>query len=131
MESLGQAVLNFATTIAFGCLLVSFAFTVYRLLRGPSFADRVVALDFLMLIAIGFITLNAIVSNAYNFIDVAIAMALVGFLATTAFARYIYRRAKPDGVDPAEELDDGLEHEGAATPSPTPTPSPSGQGGQP
>ncbi len=127
MEALGQTVLGFATMIAFACLLVAFAFTVYRLMRGPSFADRVVALDFLMLIGIGFITVKAVVSSEYSYIDVAIAMALVGFLATVAFARYIYRRAQTTGMEPNEELEGGPGHGGAAA-KPAGRP---GQGGEP
>ena len=87
METFGQTFLDIATTIGLGALLVAFALTVYRLLQGPSFADRVVALDMLMLIGIGFITIMAVVTEAYNYVDVAIAMALVGFLATVAFAK--------------------------------------------
>ncbi|MEQ9487508.1 MAG: cation:proton antiporter [Alphaproteobacteria bacterium] len=103
MEALGQAFLEFAITVAFGCLLAAFAFTVYRLMRGPSFADRVLALDFLMLIGIGFITVQAVVSSEYSFIDVAIAMALVGFLAIVAFARYIHRAAQITGSEPNDK----------------------------
>ncbi len=119
MEAIGQTVLGFAISVAFACLLASFAFTVYRLVRGPSFADRVVALDFLMLIGIGFITVKAIVSSEYSYIDVAIAMALVAFLATVAFSRYIYRRAQTTGTEPNEDLEEGSALEGAEMPSNT------------
>lgn len=127
MEALGQAVLEFSTTVAFACLLVAFGFTVYRLMRGPSFADRVVALDFLMLIGIGFITVKAVVSSEYSYIDVAIAMALVGFLATVAFSRYIYRRAQVTDMEPQEQLEEDHGFEGGVT---TPAGG-SSQGGEP
>lgn len=117
MEVIGQTVFGFATWVAFACLLVAFACTVYRLMRGPSFADRVVALDFLMLIGIGFITVKAVVSSEYSYIDVAIAMALVGFLATVAFSRYIYRRAKMPSSEKIEEVDEGTETSTAGRPA--------------
>ena len=60
----------------------------------------------LMLIGIEFITVMAIVTSEYNYVDVAIAMALVGFLATVAFARYIYRRAHITDADELEEVDE-------------------------
>lgn len=126
MEALGQTFLEVATTIAFACLLAAFACTVHRLIRGPSFADRVVALDFLMLIGIGFITVKAVVSSEYSYIDVAIAMALVGFLATVAFARYIYQHAQTTGMEPNEQAEQVTEH-GVAT---TNTAGPSAPGGQ-
>ena len=118
MDVLGSSFLDIATRIALASLLVAFALTVYRLVRGPSFADRVVALDMLMLIGIGFIGVMAVVTSEYNYIDVGIALALVGFLATVAFARYIYRRAhlpKDDQLDEvahAEEREQHREEEG-------------------
>ncbi len=118
MEALGQTFLEFAVMVAFGCLLLAFAFTVFRLVRGPSFADRVVALDFLMLIGIGFIAVKAVVSKEYSYIDVAIAMALVGFLATVALSRYIYRQAQITGSEPNEDEKPDLEDEDSSTRSP-------------
>lgn len=115
MESLGRTFLDIATTIAFASFMVAFALTVYRLIRGPSFTDRVVALDMLVLIGIGFITVQAVVTGEYNYIDVAIAMALVGFLATVAFARYIYRRARVMDAESVEEGDQNPEHAGASS----------------
>ena len=114
METLGQTILEFAITVAFASLLAAFAFTVFRIIRGPSFADRVVALDFLMLIGIGFITVKAIASSEYSYIDVAIAMTLVGFLATVAFARYIYRRAQITGGEPNEYANEDPVHQEAS-----------------
>jgi len=83
---------NIAELIALGLIFVAIALTIFRLFRGPTLADRVVALDLLTLLGLGFIGVVAIVTGEFAYIDVAIALALVGFLATTAFARYIYRR---------------------------------------
>jgi len=58
---------------------------------GPTLADRVVALDMLALLGIAVIGVVAVKTEEYAYLDVAIALALVGFLATVAFARYIYR----------------------------------------
>ena len=57
-------------------------------------ASRRVALDMLALLGIGFIGIVAVATEEYAYLDVAIALALVGFLATAAFARYIYRGAQ-------------------------------------
>ncbi|MBC6441312.1 MAG: cation:proton antiporter [Rhodospirillales bacterium] len=127
MDAFGQTFLEFATTVAFASLLVAFAFTVYRLLRGPSFADRVLSLDFLMLIGIGFIAVKALASSEFSYIDVAIAMALVGFLATVAFARYIHRRARATDAEPNEDLEEVPLHSSGGIR----TASRSGQGGEP
>jgi len=63
-----------------------------RLVRGPSLPDRVVALDQMATLGIGIIAAYAIVTGRAAFLDVAIAMALISFLGTVAFAYYIERR---------------------------------------
>jgi multicomponent Na+:H+ antiporter subunit F len=75
-----------------------------RLLRGPYLVDRVVALDFLSFVAVAFICILAIVFKQERYLDVAIILALLAFLATVAFARYTERR-KEQGTG-LEELDD-------------------------
>lgn len=64
-----------------------------RLLVGPSTPDRVVALDLLAAIGIGAIAVASVASGEGAFLDVAIVVGLVGFLATVAFARYLERQA--------------------------------------
>ncbi len=94
MEEFGKTFLDWSVNIALGAMFISLALTVYRLLRGPTFADRVVALDMLALLGIAFIGVIAVATKEYAYLDVAIALALVGFLATVAFARHIYRSAQ-------------------------------------
>lgn len=98
MDAFGESFLNISVYIAFGAMLIAFALTVFRLLIGPTLADRVVALDMLALLGIAFIGVTAVATEEYAYLDVAIALALVGFLATVAFARYVYRH----GVKPRE-----------------------------
>tara|TARA_R110002110_G_C13461959_1_gene718344 strand:+ start:5640 stop:5975 length:336 start_codon:yes stop_codon:yes gene_type:complete len=107
MTEFGENFLDWSVNIALVAMFISFALTVFRLLRGPTFADRVVALDMLALLGIAFIGVIAVVTKEYAYLDVAIALALVGFLATVAFARYIFRSAqkespKGDASDSAE-----------------------------
>jgi multicomponent Na+:H+ antiporter subunit F len=61
----------------------------YRLLAGPSRTDRVIGLDLLFAIAIVMSLIAAWVSNRTVYLDVAIGLALVGFVATLAWARLI------------------------------------------
>jgi multicomponent Na+:H+ antiporter subunit F len=91
-----QAVLAVAIWIALALLVLSFLFTVYRVMAGPTLADRVVGLDMLVGIAIGFIAVIALKTGFTLYIDVAIALGLVGFLATVAFARFILSRGTVD-----------------------------------
>jgi multicomponent Na+:H+ antiporter subunit F len=86
-------VLDWAMTIAYVLILVSIFMGIVRLVLGPSVADRIAALDFLSLLAIGYIVLTALESGRHTYIDVAIALGLISFLATVALARYLFRRS--------------------------------------
>ena len=79
MQEFGAQFLDVAVSIALVAMLISAGLTVYRLMRGPSLADRVVALDMLALLGIGFIGIVAVATEEYAYLDVAIALALVGF----------------------------------------------------
>ncbi|MFA7664868.1 MAG: monovalent cation/H+ antiporter complex subunit F [Burkholderiaceae bacterium] len=63
-----------------------------RIVRGPAAADRVIALDMLSLLGAAAAGLAALVAESLAFVDIALGIALVGFLATVAFAGYITRR---------------------------------------
>jgi len=63
----------------------------YRLLAGPSRADRVIALDLLFALGVLLCICAALASGNVAFLDVAIGLSLVGFVATIAWARLIDR----------------------------------------
>lgn len=92
----GETFLDWALLFALALLTLSFLLTVARVLLGPTLPDRVLALDMLVSIAIGFIAVLGIKTGFTLYLDIAIALGLVGFLATVAFARFIANR-------PAEE----------------------------
>lgn len=77
-ETITLAILSAALFIAF-----------YRLVRGPTLPDRVVALDLVAAIAVAIIAVYAIVTDMPILLDVAIVLALIAFLGTIAFARYL------------------------------------------
>lgn len=87
---------NFSISLGLVLLCLAFLLTVYRVVKGPTLADRVVALDMLVGIVIGFIAIIAIKTGFTLYIDIAIALGLVGFLATVAFARFIISRQSAD-----------------------------------
>jgi multicomponent Na+:H+ antiporter subunit F len=72
-------------------LVLAAAFAALRFLRGPSDADRVIALDVLFAAAVGLCVAAALASGRVLFLDVAIGLALIGFVATVAWARMIER----------------------------------------
>jgi len=67
-----------------------------RLVRGPTLPDRVVALDLMTILAVAIITLYALATNERILLDTAIVLALISFLGTVAFARYVERRSRND-----------------------------------
>jgi multicomponent Na+:H+ antiporter subunit F len=79
-------------SIVFILLSLAFIFAFLRLAKGPRLPDRVVALDLVAFLVIGFISAYAIRSNQTGFLDVAIVLALISFLATVAFAYLLERR---------------------------------------
>jgi multicomponent Na+:H+ antiporter subunit F len=84
--------LDWALTAALGVLSLALLLTVVRVIVGPTLPDRVIALDMLVAIAIGFIAVLGIRTGQTLYADIAIALGLVGFLATVAFARFILQR---------------------------------------
>ncbi|WP_411035125.1 cation:proton antiporter [Shinella sp. BYT-45] len=96
-------VISFASSIALFLMCAAFFLTALRVVRGPTLPDRIVALDMLAGIAIGFIAVVAIRTGFNLYIDIAIALGLVGFLATVAFARFVLRH----GLEPGEEDEAG------------------------
>lgn len=86
-------IVSWATVAALVILSLSFLLTVYRVIKGPTLPDRIVALDMLVGIVIGFIAVIAIKTGFTLYVDIAIALGLVGFLATVAFARFVLSRA--------------------------------------
>lgn len=86
------SILGLAVDISFILIMAAMVLAFVRLARGPSLPDRVVALDLITMLAVAFCALFAIGSGQEAFLDVAIALALVAFLATIAFARFAERR---------------------------------------
>lgn len=65
---------------------------LYRLLVGPSLTDRVIGMDYLFAIAIVFCLLSAWINQNSLYLDVAIGVALTGFVATLSWTRLIRQR---------------------------------------
>ena len=105
-----QSITQFAVHVGLFVLGISFLFTAWRVIKGPTLPDRVIALDMLVGIVMGFIALIAIRTGFTLYIDIAISLGLVGFLATVAFARFILSRKLREGEDgsPPEPVESEL-----------------------
>jgi len=98
---------DLCVTIGFGLILASLILAFLRLARGPSFSDRVVALDMMTVSLVAFCGLVAMDADTAAYLDVAIVLALIGFLATVALARFAERgmHRRTDTAEPAERID--------------------------
>lgn len=76
-------------------LAAAMMFTLVRLLKGPSLADRVIALDLISALAVGVVAVYSIFTNQPILLRAAIVVALVVFVGTVAFAMYLEKRARP------------------------------------
>lgn len=83
----GLLPIAFAATAAMLSLAVGLAF--FRLVLGPRLADRVVALDLIGIQTVAIAAAYGAATGESVLLDAAIVLALLGFLATVAFARYM------------------------------------------
>lgn len=86
--------MGFAVAAALAMCALSLALGFLRLLRGPTLADRVIASDLITTIIVIVLTIAGLALDDGAYLDAAVALALVAFLATVAFARYIDRRER-------------------------------------
>lgn len=73
-------------------ITASIALTIWRMVKGETLPDRVVALDLLSMLLTALLVLLAKALSISAYLDVALALALISFLSTVAFARYVERR---------------------------------------
>jgi multicomponent Na+:H+ antiporter subunit F len=88
----GAAFFDIATMLALVLIGASLALVVIRMILGPTLADRILCLDTITILAAGGIGIYATRTALFLYLDIAIAVALVGFLSTAAFARYLVSR---------------------------------------
>ena len=104
---MSELVLN----LAFGLLVVSALAGVWRMARGPTIVDRLLAFDAVVLCAVGLTALLSDYWNTPHFLELILIVSSLGFFGTVAFAAYLQRaeartetrggsagRAKEDGA---------------------------------
>lgn len=86
----------FVIWISYVMLSATLILAFVRLVRGPSLPDRVVALELMASLTVGFIGVYALTTDQTAFLDVAMVLALTAFLAAVGFARYLERGGHRD-----------------------------------
>jgi multicomponent Na+:H+ antiporter subunit F len=77
--------------IALSLLSLSLTGSIYRIIKGPSPADRVIALDTVGITIIGLVAVLSILLQTSAFLEVILLIGILAFIGTVAFAKFIER----------------------------------------
>ncbi|WP_317055433.1 K+/H+ antiporter subunit F [Roseovarius rhodophyticola] len=83
--------MNIALVIAFCAVAISQVLCMIRLVIGPDTGDRILALDTMVVNAIGIIVLLGIWQGTQIYFEVSMIIAMLGFVSTVAYARFKLR----------------------------------------
>jgi multicomponent K+:H+ antiporter subunit F len=83
--------LSTITFVAIGCYATAMGIALWRLLRGPTAQDRVLALDFIYLNGMLVVLVIGIRFSSAMYFEAALLMALFGFVGSTAMAKFLLR----------------------------------------
>ena len=90
------------TRIGVGVLVLGVLLCLYRMIKGPHLADRVLAGDTVAMLVAGLVVMLAIKFDSALFYDAALVVAILGFVSTVAFAQYIGAKNK-SAPEPEED----------------------------
>lgn len=83
--------MNLALIIAFVSVAIAQVMSMVRLILGPTTGDRILALDTMVVNAIGLIVLLGIAQGVRVYFEVSMIIAMLGFVSTVAYARFVLR----------------------------------------
>jgi multicomponent Na+:H+ antiporter subunit F len=83
--------LNVTSALALTMLVLGAILTFIRLIRGPTLPDRVISIDLIGILIVCVLVVMAGDSGQEAFLDVAMVIALISFVGTVAYARYLER----------------------------------------
>jgi multicomponent K+:H+ antiporter subunit F len=86
-----STMLSAAVTFALTCYLAAMILTLFRLLRGPSAQDRILALDYLYVNGMLLILVVGVRYGSDMYLEVALLIALFGFVSSSALAKFLLR----------------------------------------
>lgn len=83
--------IGYALLFGFACFTLALGLNLYRLTLGPTVADRILALDTMVVNGIALLMLLGIRFGTAVFFEASLLFAMVGFLSTVAFAKFVLR----------------------------------------
>lgn len=81
----------YAVTFAFGCFSLALLMNLWKVVFGAEIADRILALDTMFINAIALMVLYGIVQGTRIYFEASMIIAMLGFVSTVAYARFILR----------------------------------------
>lgn len=88
-HSLMHGPLMLLARVGIGVLVLGIVLCLWRMIRGPHLADRVLAGDTMAMLVAGLVVILAVKYDSALFYDAALVVAILGFVSTLAFAQYI------------------------------------------
>ena len=89
--SFATDLMNFALIAAFAAVGMAQIMAMIRLVIGPDTGDRILALDTMVINAIGLIALLGISQGTRIYFEATLIIAMLGFVSTVAYARFVLR----------------------------------------
>ena len=83
--------LSFALTFALGCFALGFALNIVAFVRAPTIPDRILAIDTMVINGIALMVLYGVRTGSSLIFEVAMLLALTGFVTTVAFCKFLLR----------------------------------------
>ncbi|QCU89159.1 K+/H+ antiporter subunit F [Thiomicrorhabdus sediminis] len=83
--------LELSLQIAFLLISIALILSFYRLIKGPSLPDRILALDTLYINSIAILVLSGLYLNSNLYFEAALLIAVMGFVGTVALSKYLLR----------------------------------------
>ena len=80
-----------ALLFGFGCFSLALLMNLFRLAKGPTLMDRVLALDTMVINVIALIVLYGVRQDTAVYFDAALLLAMVGFVSTVALCKFLLR----------------------------------------
>lgn len=102
----GELFLFGAGQAAMAMLLTAMLMLLWRIAKGPTAADRVIALDLLSVLVVAFLVILSIHTGITTYLDVAIAYACIAFLGTIALVRFNQRSSRYHTSQPPKSTPD-------------------------
>ena len=89
--TLALDLMNYALMLAFAIVGLSQLMAMVRVVVGPDTGDRILALDTMVVNAIGLIVLMGLAQGTRIYFEVSLIIAMLGFVSTVAYARFVLR----------------------------------------